>query len=164
VATLTNCVQIKVVGDSGSSDILEKEARESGVVICKSILFPHKDIKKALIYGIKDMVLDVSNNAAMQALLNGLEDPGREKKSYYIHASGALLILDCPDGSKPGSKIWDDVPDIDSITSMYDAAYHRKGDKVSPTLLPTPPLSLTQPPSSSSPSQKKSTPISSATQ
>ncbi|TVY89249.1 hypothetical protein LAWI1_G006045 [Lachnellula willkommii] len=55
---------------------------------------------------------------------------GRTKKGYYIHTSGAALIWDKPDGSKPGTRIWDDVADIRTLTSMPEGAYHRAEDKV----------------------------------
>jgi hypothetical protein len=123
-----------VIGDLGSLDILEKEARESDIVICRSSFSLEGANISMIILILKwqnsDTAPDVGNSAAIEALLKGLEDPKRQKKGHYIHTSGAMLIVGGPDGSKPGSKIWDDVVDIDTITSMPDTAFHRKEEKV----------------------------------
>jgi hypothetical protein len=55
---------------------------------------------------------------------------GRSEKGYYIHTSGAALIWDKPDGSKPGIKIWDDIVDIKTLTSMPEGSTHMAEDKV----------------------------------
>ena len=47
---------------------------------------------------------------------------------------GAALIWDEPDGSVAGTKVWDDVDDIDTITSMPDEVTHSITDKVSLSL------------------------------
>jgi len=43
---------------------------------------------------------------------------------------GAALIWDEPDGSVAGTKVWDDVDDIEAITSMPDEVTHSITDKV----------------------------------
>ena len=75
-----------------------------------------------------DAAPDITHEAGIAAILKGLG--GRSEKGYYIHTSGVALIWDEPDGSKPGTKIWDDVADIDEITSMPEEKTHRQTDKV----------------------------------
>lgn len=76
---------------------------------------------------------DITHDAGIAAIIKGLEN--RSEKGYYIHTSGGALIWDEPDGSKPGTKIWDDVADIDEITSMPEYRTHRQTDKVGQRLL-----------------------------
>ncbi|OCL12012.1 NAD(P)-binding protein [Glonium stellatum] len=71
---------------------------------------------------------DITHDAGIAAIIKGLEN--RSEKGYYIHTSGGALIWDEPDGSKPGTKIWDDVADIDEITSMPEYRTHRQTDKL----------------------------------
>jgi hypothetical protein len=54
----------------------------------------------------------------------------KKTKGYYLHTSGAALIWDEPDGSIAGERVWDDITDIDTITSMPDHSSHRQEDKV----------------------------------
>ena len=77
---------------------------------------------------LEDTAPDITHEEGINAILRGLG--ARETKGYYIHTSGAALIWDTPDGSKPGTKIWDDVADIDTITTMPETATHSSTDKV----------------------------------
>ncbi|TVY50752.1 hypothetical protein LCER1_G006222 [Lachnellula cervina] len=99
---------VSVIGNLDSLELLEAESRDADIVI--------------------NAGPDVTHNAGIRAILKGLG--GRIKKGYYIHTSGAALIWDTPDGSKPGTRIWDDVADIETLTSMPEEAYHRAEDKV----------------------------------
>ena len=81
--------------------------------------------------GAPDAGPDVTHNAGIRAILKGMS--GRSKRGYYIHTSGAALIWDQPDGSKPGTKVWDDVADIKTLTSMPEGTYHMAEDTVLPT-------------------------------
>jgi hypothetical protein len=75
-----------------------------------------------------DTAPDVTHEVGISAILRGLQR--KKTKGYYIQTSGAALIWDEPDGSKPGTKIWDDVNDIETITSMPLDRNHRSTDKV----------------------------------
>ncbi|TVY13526.1 hypothetical protein LARI1_G009128 [Lachnellula arida] len=98
---------VSVIGNLDSLELLEAESRDAYIVISAGP--------------------DVTHNAGIRAILKGLG--GRSNKGYYIHTSGAALIWDKPDGSKPGTRIWDDVADIKTLTSMPEGAYHRAEDK-----------------------------------
>lgn len=75
-----------------------------------------------------DTAPDISQSVGISAILRGFK--GRTEKGYYIQTSGAALIWDKPDGSKSGEKVWDDVKDVDTITSMEEDVRHRSEDKV----------------------------------
>lgn len=116
---------VSVIGNLDSLELLEAESRDADIVISK----PHGWSDTTIISnGAIDAGPDVTHNAGIRAILKGLG--GRIKKGYYIHTSGAALIWDTPDGSKPGTRIWDDVADIETLTSMPEEAYHRAEDKV----------------------------------
>lgn len=85
-----------------------------------------------MLTSLSDTGPDTAYNAAIRSILKGLN--GRSQKPYYIHTSGAGLIWAEPDGSKAGTKIWDDVADVKALTSMPDGSYHRAGDKAIPTI------------------------------
>ena len=76
---------------------------------------------------------DVTHKAGIRAILKGVS--GRSEKGYYIHTSGASLIWDKPDGSKSGTKVWDDIADIRTLTSMPEGCNHMVEDKVLPAKL-----------------------------
>ncbi|KAM3072093.1 hypothetical protein ACMFMG_008555 [Clarireedia jacksonii] len=94
-----------VLGDNGSLDVLEREAKEADVVL--------------------NTGPDVRQDAAIAALLRGLSN--RTSKPYYIHTSGAALIWDEPNG-KPNPKIWDDVEDIQEMQSLPSSYVHATPD------------------------------------
>ncbi|CAG8957874.1 hypothetical protein HYFRA_00000214 [Hymenoscyphus fraxineus] len=71
---------------------------------------------------------DVSFATGISSILKGLKK--KKEKGYYIHTSGGALIWDKPDGSKAGEKIWDDIDDIKTLTSMPVTAVHRLEDKL----------------------------------
>lgn len=75
-----------------------------------------------------DTAPDVTHEAGISAILRGLER--KKTRGYYIQTSGAALIWDEPGGSKLGTRIWDDVKDIEAITSMLLDRAHRSTDKV----------------------------------
>jgi len=70
---------------------------------------------------------DITHDASIAAILRGLKS--RSERGFYMHTSGAALIWDEPDG-KSSAKIWDDVADIEALTSMPDDTTHRITDKM----------------------------------
>lgn len=83
---------------------------------------------------MKDCAPDISHEAGISAILTGLSR--KSTKGYYIHLSGASLIWDEPSGSA-ATKVWDDIVDIETLTSISDRNTHRKTDKVLSLLLIT---------------------------
>ena len=64
-----------------------------------------------------DTAPDARQERGIQAILDGLSSrPESLGKGYYIQTSGAALIWDAPDGSKLGTKIWDDIEDIEAFS------------------------------------------------
>jgi len=97
-----------LIGDLDSTELLETTSYNADVVI--------------------NAGPDVTHEAGISAILRGLER--KRTKGYYIQTSGAALIWAQPDGSKPGTRIWDDVKDIRTITSMPLDRTHRLTDKL----------------------------------
>ncbi|KAK5687720.1 hypothetical protein LTS10_001860 [Elasticomyces elasticus] len=102
---------VKVVrGDYDSTDLISETAAKANVVIhCGNS--DHEPSIKALITGLLR----------------------RNEPSFLIHLSGTGLVADYRDTTYHGTlnpKIWSDVDDIDTITSMPDIAIHRNVDKI----------------------------------
>ncbi|RDL40065.1 uncharacterized protein BP5553_00044 [Venustampulla echinocandica] len=97
-----------LVGDIDNVEIVEAAAKDADIVI--------------------NCCPDISHEEGISAILRGLAS--REVKGFYFHTSGAALIWDEPDGSKAGTKVWDDIEDIGVITSLPEDKSHRKTDKL----------------------------------
>lgn len=94
-----------VTGDLDSLDTLESESAKADIVV--------------------NAGPDITHDAGISAILRGLSCQPR--KSYYIHTSGAASIWDRGDGT---SKVWDDIADISTLTSLPETAHHRVTDKL----------------------------------
>lgn len=71
----------------------------------------------------------------MRAILKGLGK--REKTSSFIHTSGIASLVALKENVP--SKVWDDVNDIDVITSLPGGAMHKEVDDVClPAIIPVP--------------------------
>ncbi|KAJ8063913.1 hypothetical protein OCU04_007763 [Sclerotinia nivalis] len=95
-----------VIGDLTSLDILTREASEADIVI--------------------NAGPDIKQEVAISAIFAGLAH--RSPKTHYIHTSGAALIWDSPDGSQAGTKIWDDLADIKQLKSFPSTKIHVTSD------------------------------------
>ncbi|ESZ91498.1 hypothetical protein SBOR_8127 [Sclerotinia borealis F-4128] len=95
-----------VIGDFKTLDILTREAKEADLVI--------------------NAGPDHEEDIAITAILAGLAN--HSPKTYYIHTSGAALVWDSPDGTQPGTKIWDDVIDIQGLKSFPSTTVHATTD------------------------------------
>jgi len=119
-----------IIGDLDNLEVLESESRNADIVISESQEYTQHWLIMLLMEQ-PDAGPDVTHNAGIRAILKGLS--GRSKKGYYIHTSGAASVWDKPDGSKAGTKVWDDIVDIETLTSMPEGGNHWAEDKVLPT-------------------------------
>ncbi|KAB8293336.1 hypothetical protein EYC80_007660 [Monilinia laxa] len=99
---------IFVLGDFTILEILTKEARAADIVINAGPDYKH------------DIVIS--------AILAGLAN--RSPKAYYIHTSGAAKVWDSPDGSQSGTKVWDDLVEIQKLNSFPSTAIHATSDSL----------------------------------
>ncbi|KAF2141333.1 uncharacterized protein K452DRAFT_272103 [Aplosporella prunicola CBS 121167] len=95
-----------LIGDLESTDVIEFASRDANIVI--------------------NTAPDVGHEGTIAAIKRGLSSLPR--KGWYMHTSGAGLIWSAPDGTY-SDKIWDDVADIEQLTSMPDSAIHRSIDR-----------------------------------
>ncbi|QSZ33407.1 hypothetical protein DSL72_004975 [Monilinia vaccinii-corymbosi] len=97
-----------IIGDLTSLDLLTREAGGADIVINAGPEYKY--------------------DIAISAVLAGLAN--HSPKAYYIHTSGAAKIWDSPDGSQTGSKMWDDVADIQELNSSPSTAIHATSDNL----------------------------------
>ncbi|TVY21775.1 hypothetical protein LARI1_G000171 [Lachnellula arida] len=95
-----------VVGDLNNVDLIESESKAAGIVINQ---------------------LDGSP-AAIRAVLRGLA--ARTERGFYIQTSGAFLIGEEGSGDRASEKVWNDVLDIERITTMPPGRYHQRTDQL----------------------------------
>lgn len=99
------------IGDLHSLDIIEGACRETDIVI--------------------NFAPDITHDDGIQAILWGLKKKGAGRKGYYIHTSGAYLVIDTAEtGGLKDARVWDDMADIEELTSMPDSVTHAVTDKV----------------------------------
>ncbi|TVY37750.1 hypothetical protein LOCC1_G007688 [Lachnellula occidentalis] len=99
-----------VVGDLDDVDLIERESKAAGIVINTS---PDQ--------------LDGSP-AAIRAILRGLA--ARTERGFYIQTSGAFLVGEEGSGDRASGEVWNDVLDIDRITTMPPDRYHQRTDQL----------------------------------
>ncbi|KAK7954116.1 hypothetical protein PG996_015002 [Apiospora saccharicola] len=95
--------QVKpLIGDLQSFDLIEAASLEADIVI--------------------NTAPDITHDKAIESAING-------SKCYYIHTSGASIIWDEPEGSRE-ARTWDDVADIQELTTMELNKTHSVTDKL----------------------------------
>jgi nucleoside-diphosphate-sugar epimerase len=68
---------------------------------------------------------------AVSAMLDSLRNSVRPQPVYFIHTSGTGIIDDVPNGyGHSSSNVFDDIKDIQQITSWPETHWHRDVDKV----------------------------------
>lgn len=100
-----------IIGDLDSLTVIEGACSEADIVI--------------------NFAPDITHDDGIQAILRGLKGAiGR--KRYYIHTSGAYLVIDTTEsGGLKDARVWDDVADIEELISMPNSVTHAVTDKVS---------------------------------
>ncbi len=74
---------------------------------------------------------DITHDDAIQAILRALKK-GTGRKGYYIHTSGAYLVINATEpGGLKDARVWDDVADIEELVSMPHTVTHAVTDEVS---------------------------------
>lgn len=78
---------------------------------------------------------DCDHKGSAHAIIRGIEKRGG---GYLIHTSGAGLLFDEPNGSILNEKVWDDIADLEELSSFPETAIHRPVEKVdsTPIMLP----------------------------
>jgi nucleoside-diphosphate-sugar epimerase len=66
--------------------------------------------------------------AAIQAVLRGLAS--RPEKGFYIQTSGAFLIGEEGSGESASRRMWNDIADIELLTTMPPDRYHQRTDQL----------------------------------
>ncbi|KAK7745131.1 hypothetical protein SLS62_009930 [Diatrype stigma] len=73
---------------------------------------------------------DITHDDGIQAILSGLKK-GAGRKGYYIHTSGAYLVIDTTEtGGLKDARVWDDVADIKELVSMPHTVTHAVTDGI----------------------------------
>lgn len=54
----------------------------------------------------------------------------RPKPGFYIQTSGAFLVGEDVHGERSSEKVWDDIEDIERITTMPPGRYHQAADQL----------------------------------
>ncbi|KAJ4299428.1 hypothetical protein N0V90_004673 [Kalmusia sp. IMI 367209] len=102
---------VKIVqGDYDSADILSEEASKADVVVHNG---------------------DSDHEPSLNALIKGLLT--RPTPGYLLHLSGTGIVSDWSSPTHLGTlnpKIWSDISDIPSISSLPDHALHRNTEKI----------------------------------
>lgn len=100
-----------IIGDLDSLDTIQGACREADIVI--------------------NTGPDITHDDGIQAILSGLKK-GAGRKGYYIHTSGAYLVIDTTEpGGLKDARVWDDVADIEELVSMPHTVTHAVTDEVS---------------------------------
>lgn len=96
-----------VLGDLSSIDILQKEAKKADIVI---------------------QAADADNIPCIPVLIQGLAEG--KKGGSYIQISGAANIIESPHGyGQSSTRVWDDIKDIQEITTFDSSHMHWEGDQ-----------------------------------
>jgi hypothetical protein len=107
--------KVKIVsGDLDSASLIEGESSKADIVL---------------------HFADCDHVASAEAIVKGLSSSERSTPSYLIHTSGAAILPDITRqdefGKAATDKIYDDVEDIEEITSLPETGHlHRNVDKI----------------------------------
>lgn len=124
-------VQTQVGGLEGV-DLLSKLAAQHDIVISTTPFplgqLPSHQLSNILeLTNLLDCGPDVFYHEAIEAMLQAMAS--QNKPVFYIGTSGASSIWDRPVGEE-GSKVWDDVADIDEILSLPEDKTHVVTDRI----------------------------------
>ncbi|CUS13636.1 unnamed protein product [Tuber aestivum] len=95
------------MGDLDSITVLETESEKADVVIHTA---------------------DADHAASAKALIAGVSK--RPQGGLMLHTSGLTIIMDKPNGDHLSPRVWDDIADVDELTSLPDTHWHRPVDKI----------------------------------
>lgn len=122
-----------VYGDLDSTDLLTTEASKADIVARTSaISHVFFNLLTISIY-IADLA-NADHEDGAQALVKGLS--AREQPSFLIHTSGTGILLHDDFerlhsfGERLGEKVYNDLEGVTEVTSLDDAAPHRRVDKI----------------------------------
>ncbi|PWW77366.1 NAD(P)-binding protein [Tuber magnatum] len=95
------------MGDLDSITVLETESEKADVVIHTA---------------------DADHPASAKALIAGVSR--RPQGGLLLHTSGLTIIMDKPNGDYLNPRVWDDIADVNELTSLPDTHWHRPVDKI----------------------------------